>query len=76
MKESVPILEKEDRTWFGYRFVGDTVDKNIQPSFLRQEDHNVRSLHCFHGYAVRDRVDLSAYSDTTPPFVTPDTSIL
>ena len=63
-------------TWYGYRFVGDNIDKNVQPSFQRQGHHRVQSLHHFHGYAVRDRVDLSKYSNTQPPFVTPDPSVL
>ena len=76
LKDSVPVSTKEDETWFGYRFVGDNIDKNIQPSFQRQEHHTVQSLHYFHGYAVQDRVNLSKYSDKTPPFTPPDTSIL
>lgn len=67
---------KMDTTWFGYRFVGDNIDKNIHPSFQRQERHHVQSLHYFHGYAVKDRVNLSEYSDDIPPFLTPDPTVL
>lgn len=76
MNEGVQMPEKEESTWFGYRFVGDNIDKNIQPSFQRQGEHSVQSLHYFHGYAVRDRVNLTTYSDDIPPFITPDPSIL
>ena len=58
--------------WFGYKFVGDNVDKNIRPSYQRMEHHRGQSLHYFHGYALRDRVDLSNYSDATSPYVTPN----
>ena len=43
--------------WFGYKFVGDNIDKNVKPSLQRQELRR-QSLHYFHGCAVRDRVDL------------------
>lgn len=60
--------------WFGYKFVGDNIDKSIKPSLQR---HKLRgqSLHFFHGYAVRDRVDLSKLSDKPPPFSTPEPSV-
>ena len=61
----------EESQWFGYKFVGDNVDKNVKPSYQRQELQG-QSLYHFHGYAVRDRVDLSGLSDEAPPFSTPD----
>lgn len=45
-----------------YKLVGDNIDKNVQPRIMRS-DHQSRSLHYFHTYAVRDRVDLSSFSD-------------
>ena len=42
--------------------VGDNIDKNIRPRDMRT-DHQGRSLHYFHTYAVQDRVDLSNVSD-------------
>ena len=37
--------------WFGYKFVGDNIDKSVKPSLQR---HKLRgqSLHYIHGYAV------------------------
>ncbi len=72
----IQIQDKKDTTWFGYRFVGDNIDKNIQPSFQRLERHHVQSRLYFHGYAVKDRLNLSEYSDDISPFVTPDPSVL
>ena len=60
--------------WFGYKFVGDNVDKNVKPSRQRHELRG-QSLHYFHGYAVRDRVDLSRLSDERPPPSTPDPAV-
>lgn len=56
----------EGFAWAGYKFVGDNIDKNIKPRFQRYENKG-QSLHYFHGYAVRDRVDLATFSDKTPP---------
>ncbi len=60
--------------WFGYKFVGDNIDKNVKPSLQRHELRG-QSLHYFHGYAVRDRVDLSGLSDERPPSCTPDPGV-
>ena len=61
--------------WFGYKFVGDNIDKNVKPSLQRHELRGY-SLHHFHGYAVRDRVNFSRLSNKPPPFCTPDPSVL
>ena len=34
-----------------------------------------QSLHHFHGYAVRDRVNFSGLSDKSPPYSAPDPSL-
>ena len=47
-------------------FVGDNIDKNVNPRFQRCENRG-QSLHYFHGYALRDRVDISTLSDVAPP---------
>ena len=60
---------------YGYKFVGDNVDKNIKPSYQRHEIRG-QSLHHFQGYAVRDRLDLSHLSNQRPSFSMPDPSIL
>ncbi len=67
---SIIVVEKNSK-WHGFKFVGDNIDKNIHPRFQRHEKRG-QSLHYFHGYAVRDRIDLSTLSDVTPPFHKPD----
>lgn len=41
------------------------MDKNIQPSF-KHFDNSTSSHHWIHTYAVKDRLDFSAYSDHFP----------
>ena len=65
--------EKESEEWFGYKFVGDNIDKNVRPSF-QQLEH--QSLHHFHGYAARDKINPSSYSDVQPRMVKPDPRVL
>lgn len=48
-----------------YRLVGDNIDKQVRPRDMRS-DYQTRSLHYFHTYAVRDRVDLTGISDQKP----------
>lgn len=48
-----------------YRLVGDNIDKDIKPRNMTSE-HQTQSLHYFHMYAVKDRVDLSGYSNEVP----------
>ena len=60
--------------WVGFKFVGDNIDKNVKPRFQRYENKG-QSLHYFHGYAVRDRVDVSKLSDERPSPTTPDPSV-
>lgn len=45
-----------------FKIVGDNVDKTIKPREETSEHHNT-SLHYFHSYCVRDRVDTSALHD-------------
>ena len=52
------------RTWT-YKLVGDNIDKNIRPREIRS-DHQTQSLHFFHTYVVRDRVNLSTFSNQEP----------
>jgi len=51
--------------WTGFKLVKDNIDKNIRPSFQRG-NHQTKSYHYCHVFAVKDRVDLSSYSDTKP----------
>ena len=45
-----------------YKLVGDNIDREVRPRDMRS-DYQTRSLHYFHTYAVKDRVDLSSISD-------------
>ena len=47
--------------WNGFKIVGDNLDKNITPRFMRCTKQT-RSLHYFNVYAVKDRIDLSSLS--------------
>ena len=53
---------KPEMQWQGFKIVGDNIDKNIRPSMQRLT-HQTRSLHHFHSYAMKDRVDWSKVSD-------------
>ena len=44
---------------YGFAIVGYNIDKNVRPSYQR-EDRKTQSLHYFHSYAVKDRVDISS----------------
>lgn len=48
--------------WFGFKIVGDNIDKTVRPRHETMASHN-QSLHYFHCYAVHDRVNLSSFSD-------------
>ena len=45
-----------------YKLVGDNIDKTIKPRDMRI-DSQTRSLHYFHTYAVRDRIDVTHLDD-------------
>lgn len=51
-----------------FKLVGDNIDKEVRPRDMHS-DHQTRSLHYFHTYAVRDRIDMAGISDQC---VTPD----
>ncbi len=57
--------------YYGYKLVGDNVDKTVRPSFQRDE-HRSLSLHHFHAYGVKDRIPTASLSDATPASSTPD----
>ena len=48
-----------------YIIVGDNLDKNVSPRDMRV-DHQVKSIHYFHSYAVHDRADFSKFSGEDP----------
>ena len=55
--------------------VGDNVDQHVRPSFQRG-DMQTELWHCFHSYAVVDRVDISHLSDEPPAAVVSSDSVL
>ena len=64
---SLTTTEEQDTTasatpWCGLKIIGDNWDINVHPSFQRS-DAGTRSLHHFHSFALRDRVDFSQLSD-------------
>ena len=58
------LSSPESSQWSGFKIVGDNVDKNVRPS-LQRLTHQTKSLHHFHSYAVKDRVNLSSASDAS-----------
>lgn len=42
--------------------MGDNLDKTVKPT-VETSEHHTQSLHYFHGYAVKDRVDVSKLED-------------
>jgi len=58
---------------FGFVLVGDNIDKNIRPSYQRQ-DRSTQSLHYFHSYAALNRINISGLSDSrpSPTTISPD----
>ena len=53
---------KETAEWNGFKLVGDNIDKNFKPRYMTS-DRQTKSLHFFHSYAVKDRINLSGISD-------------
>lgn len=51
--------------WHGYKLVGDNIDKNIHPRH-QTTSHQTKSIHYFHFYGVKDRVDLTEVDDVAP----------
>ena len=43
--------------WYGYKLIGDNIDKNVKPRNMTSDNQTV-SLHYFHSYSVLDRVNL------------------
>lgn len=49
----------------GYAIIGDNIDKNVRPSYQRQ-DRTTQSLHYFHSYALKNRINICEMSDKRP----------
>ena len=67
--ENITVQNKE--TIYGFKIVGDNVDKNVNPTYQRPEMQR-QSFHHFHAYAVRDRVCIESLSDSSPEKCVPD----
>ena len=52
-----------DDTSATFKLVGDNIDKTIKPRDMRI-DHQTQSLHYFHSFAVKDRVNFSSLPNT------------
>ena len=72
--DSEHILPEHHVEWFGYKFVGDNLDQNTRASHQRPGLPN-QSMHNFHGYALRDRINFSELSDAPPSVSTPDVDL-
>ena len=57
-----------DNTWNGYRLIGDNLDKDVKPRYMRL-DRQTQSLHFFHYFAVKDQIDFSKFSDIPNPYL-------
>ncbi|XP_064385649.1 uncharacterized protein LOC135334421 isoform X3 [Halichondria panicea] len=62
-------------TWTGFKFVGDNLDKRVKPRYQRA-DMRGHEGHYFHGFAVRDRIDMCRFSEEKPSRVEPQASEL
>lgn len=54
--------EVTQEAWTGFKLVGDNIDKTVHPRRQRS-DRQTKSLHYFNTMAVRDRIDMSVFSD-------------
>lgn len=57
-----PEHPPQDGVLTTFKIVGDNIDKEIRPRHMRS-DYQTRSLHYFHAYALRDRLNLDSYDD-------------
>eukprot|EP00731_Ephydatia_muelleri_P025442 Em0017g525a len=51
-----PVLDCGE--WNGFKLIGDNIDKNIKPRDMRI-NNQTESLHYFHEFAVKDRINFS-----------------
>lgn len=57
------VMRYSDGT--GYTLCGDNIDKNVRRRYQRSDKTTI-SLHYFHMYGVKNRIDVSHLSDETP----------
>ena len=60
-----PPCREEANKWTGFKIVGDNLDKTVRPRYMRL-DRQTESLHYFHSFAVKNRVDFRSLSDIPP----------
>ena len=61
--ERTAALENEE--WCGFKICGDNIDKTVYRRYLRCDQQNI-SIHYFHSFALKDRVNFSNMSDSFP----------
>ena len=49
----------------GFVVVGDSIDKNVRPSF-QKDNKSIKSFHHFHSFATKTRIGISTLSDEQP----------
>ena len=52
-------------TWSGFKICGDNIDKHVHRRHIRSDQQN-KTLHYFHSYSVKDRINLHDVSDAGP----------
>ena len=58
-------VEQALSTPLGFKLVGDNIDKQVSPRFMRSQNL-AHSLHYFHAFAIQDRVGFSHLPDICP----------
>ena len=56
---------ESDMTWKGFKIVGDNFDKNVKRRH-QTINRQTLSLHYFHAFAVKDRINYTTLDDTAP----------
>ena len=64
-EDNNPLIPRLCIQPLSFKLVGDNIDKNVKARYLRS-DHGNSSLHYFHSFAVKDRIDFSHLSSTLP----------
>ena len=52
---------------FGFKLVGDNIDFTVKARYMHTDGRQDQSLHYYHAYAIRDRIDLSRLPFTNSP---------
>lgn len=70
--ETIPSHGPDDITEgsFGFKLVGDNIDFTVRARYMRTDGRQDQSLHYYHAYAIRDRIDLSRFSQFNSPRMT------